>query len=1050
MLDESEKDIMRIEAARTVVDRLHEQGGDEIGELAEMLIEGNSDVKLLRVIIGLYEQSQAHRFPLRWLRDLTKPYDETSPLEETACGKVILSQAAEALEYLACASRALIDYASGDTVLAGPYTETLSADIQMYERLLAEIADSGWDDIAASICSAGYKPINRLPRGYESHVKESIQRARDALKKTFQNDIVKYFAVNSVSHAEDAERLKPLAHKLIEAVLLFGEEYARLKKDANAADFSDVNHMALDLLTMDDGQGNMVKTPLAKELSQRYEEILVDEYQDINKAQDDFFAAVSRDGGNLFMVGDVKQSIYRFRQAMPEIFLGRRESLPEFDGSAYPAKVTLGGNFRSRPGITGAVNFFFRRLMSTGAGELDYTQDEYLVPEADYPTAAGPDAELHLLSISKDNKVDGEAAYIARLVKGMVESGAQVCTKAGTRPARYSDFCVLMRSPKNKAAVYIDTFAKFLVPASSDLTGGFFEARQTVFMLSLMRIIDNPTQDIPLLSVMFSPVFGFTPDDLARLRLEDKSASLYRCAMLAAEKGDEKCADFLARLAAMRRLSLTMAAGSLVRRLIDLTGFMAIAGAMGHSERRKANLYLLISLADRYEQAGHIGTAGFIRQMDRLAEENASLPEASEHSGTSNAVSVMSIHKSKGLEFPVCILADCASDFNRRDLSEDVAVNPVLGIGLVRKDTEKFARFHTVFNDACGLDNHRRSMSEEMRILYVAMTRAREKFIAVISGENPGAETAALCAGLGSKTPLNPFAVRKMKNFGQWLLAAAVSHPGASALRALAGLGESAEVPDASPLAIVIAAVPKLPEEAAQDAPQAAPDAMVLERIRHKLSYMYPYAELSAVPAKRAASDAVPGGIDRVFFASRAPAFLAPEGLNAAQQGSAMHAFMQYADYTLAGQDPAAESERLTRAGYLTQAQRSALDINKIAVFFAGPLAQRIFSSPRVMTEKKFTIAVPAADLYPGLSQAAEGENIIVQGVIDCLFIEGEELVVVDYKTDKGVTPAALRDRYRGQLSLYAKAAAECFGLPVKEVLLYSFWLGAQVDMTTT
>lgn len=1049
MLDESEKDIMRIEAARTVTDGLYREGGDEIAQLAELLIVGNDDSKLLTVIINLYEQAQSHRFPRRWLLDLAKPYEETAPLEKTACGQVLLSQAAEALEYLIGASRALTQYAADDAALAGPFADTFNSDILMYEQILAKVNGSGWDEAAAVVAAANYSRLKGTPRDCDKALKDYLKDARDTLKETYKKQVLKYFSVDSASHAADAARLKPVAKKLIEAVLLFGEEYARLKNEANAADFSDVNHLALNLLVAEDANGNMAKTPLAAELSEHYEEILVDEYQDINKAQDDFFEAVSRDRSNLFMVGDVKQSIYRFRQAMPEIFLNRRDSLPEFDGSSYPAKVLLGGNFRSRPGITGAVNFFFRRLMSAGAGELDYTEDEYLVPEADYPPGDGPDAEIHLLTVSKDNKTQDEAAYIAQWIKGMVDRGTPVCAKEGARPARFSDFCVLMRSPKKKAAVYIDTFDQYLVPATSDLTDGFFEARETVFMLSLMRVIDNPSQDIALLSVMLSPVFGFTPDDLARLRLHDKEAAMYRCVVAAAEKGDEKCARFLNDIAAMRRLSLTMTAGSLVRRLLDFTGFMAIAGAMGHPERRKANLYLLISLADRYEQAGHIGTAGFIRQMDRLADENASLPEASEHGGAANAVTVMSIHKSKGLEFPFCILADCSKSFNSTELSESVAVNPVLGIGLSYRDTENFVKYDTVFNKACALDNYKRSLSEEMRILYVAMTRAREKFIAVISGEDPGSEIAGLCAGLGSQSPLNPFAVRKMKSFAQWLLAAAVSHPGAQTLRRMAGLSEAAVIPDTSPLAVVTAAAAAPPAVAQTAVEKPAPDETVLERIRQKLSSFYPYAELAAVPAKRAASDAAPGGIDKVFFASRVPAFLAPEGLSPAQQGSALHAFMQYADYALARQDPAAESERLVLAGYLTGAQRDALDLDKIAAFFDSPLAGRIFASPEVMTEKKFTIAVPARDLYPELSPACAGESIVVQGVIDCLFAEEDGLVVVDYKTDRGVTPDVLRDRYRGQLSVYAKAAAECFALPVKEVLLYSFWLGAQVELAT-
>ena len=385
----------------------------------------------------------------------------------------------------------------------------------------------------------------------------------------------KFLCISSEDHRKDVETLAPVVSELIEATVAFADEFNALKRAENGADFSDTLHMALELLIRPSENG-YEKTPLTKALCDNYAEILVDEYQDVNLAQDMIFAALSKDENNLFMVGDVKQSIYRFRQAMPEIFLARRDRLEEYEAENYPAKVTLGKNFRSRRGVTEIVNFIFEAVMSREAGGLDYDEKERLEAGAAYPDSVGADTEILLFETEKDNFLKVQAQYVADYIQNSVSGGMLLTSGDGFRPAEYKDFCILLRSVKNSSREFIDELNSRGIPVSCEASDGFLNTPEITFLTSLLKIIDNPVNDIPLTAVMLSPVFGFTPDDLALMRAEKKKGSIYSCVVSAAEKGNAKAENFIARLREMRRIAATVRVGELVRRLIEETGYVRI------------------------------------------------------------------------------------------------------------------------------------------------------------------------------------------------------------------------------------------------------------------------------------------------------------------------------------------------------------------------------------------------------------------------------------------------------------------------------------------
>jgi len=1054
ILGEGEAAVMQTEAADLLLEELYADESEGAKNLLELLIErGGSEKTLRETVVSLYKQAKAHPFEDEFYDKLLEPYLNVKSLEESAWGKIIRQNVLESYNYCARQTESLLNEIAFEENIFAAYSPALSSDLELYERL-ADLAENGeWGELLSSVRSFEFARLSGC-RNCDEYLREKAKAKRDNIKKIAKKPR-ELMPADSDEHLEDMGWLLPVANKMVETVKSFSEKYDVIKSKGNFADFSDVMHMAIDLLVERDEKGKVIKTPLAQELSQKYTEILVDEYQDINKAQDIIFSAISRDEKNLFFVGDVKQSIYRFRNAMPEIFLQRRASLPLYEENNYPARVILGKNFRSREGVTGMVNFVFSQIMSEEAGDVDYDEGEELVPAADYPPLDGAQVQLHLIN-SKETETENEdetkdefqAGYIADLINKMIREGFTVSEKGKVRLARYSDFCILLRSIRNKASVYVEQLSRRNIPAYSELSGGFFEAKEIAFILSLLRILDNPLQDVPLLSVMLSPVYGFSPDELALMRSKNKKVPLYHSLLDFAKAGNEKATDFLQKMQQLRRLASTVSAVELVRRLLEETGYIALATAMEKGPKRRANLLLLLEYAGQYEAAGHIGLAGFIRFIDRLKQSEEDLAPAVELPETANVVRVMSIHKSKGLEFPICILADCNKGFNLMDSYGAVVNSFGLGMGFIRKEEETLRRFETVSSVAVKHDSKIKAKAEEMRILYVAMTRAKEHLIMVTDLDKPDNKLAALAQDL-SDTKISAFSVLQKGSFSDWILMAALRHPDALVLRELAGEFDF-PLKEASFRLNIFVEGEKGEDEEKEEKTAESPDEQLLKDISERLAYRYPYESLKKVVAKRAASDLDLSGMQKTYFASSKPAFLSEEKLTAAQKGTAVHRFMECADYEAASLDAQKEADRLVSQGFLSLKEAQSIDLEKIERFFASDLAKRIFDSNRVMREKKFTIRVPAEEIYPeeNLSPEVAKENVIIQGIIDCTFEEDGELVLLDYKTDRVNDAEELVDKYRSQLAIYKKALEMITGLSVKESYVYSFGLNKEIKVT--
>ena len=1043
LLDQGETAQLQESAMQTVLNARYAAHAPGFDALCELLGNARDDSKLTDAIFALYALSQAYAFPRSWLQSLLTPFQAGVGAKESPWGQQILAHARGFLTNAKRSVRQCLTLLEAEPELAG-YLPAFRSDLLLFEQLEAALGGA-WDAICGAFAGAKFERLGSAPRNYESVCKTLCKQARDDYKAELKKLTETCLCVSEAEHAQDVAALAPAVAALVEATLAYDDAFTAEKRGRNTADFSDTLHLALRLLLRETPDGTE-KTALADSLSAQYEEILVDEFQDVNAAQNMIFKALSRNEENLFMVGDVKQSIYGFRRAMPEIFLHRRDAMREFDGVHYPARVTLGKNFRSRVGVTGIVNYIFEAVMSSETGGVTYDAGERLEAAAAYAPKPEPATELVLVEAPNDQGLQAQAVWLADYITHAMQSGMTVKEGEGERPVRLRDFCILLRSVQRTTRPFTDVFTARGIPVLCEAGKGILTAPEVRFLLSLLKVLNDPLEDIPLTAVLLSPAFGFTPAELARMRAAQRQGPVWHCLVRAAEDGDAKAAAFLTQMTQLRRLAVTVRTGELLRRLIDETGYDAIVCAMRDSEKRRANLNLLIDLSNRYESNGGRGLDGFLRYVDATVDSGRDLQCGDAASDAADAVRIMTIHKSKGLEFPVCILAGCERSYNTQAQRSDLILAPGSGVGLI--GGRGAVRYDTLSRIAAQLETRRMENSEELRVLYVALTRAKEKLLILASAPDWGKRLAGIAAKAGTEPQIPSFTVNGFSRFSDVMLAALLRHPDAHALRMAAGLPSDWTVPCDTPLRAEI--VRPAMEETAAAEQTALPDPYpaTVAQLQTQLAYVYPYAPLHGVVAKRIASRMEGAEADTTYFASARPAFMSKAGLTPAQRGTATHSFMEFADFAAAAADPAAELRRLTDEGYFTPALAQAVDLQAVARFFASPLAARMFRSPRLLREYGFRVGVPLTELQPELpAECAAGERIVIEGVVDCAFLEDGQLVIVDYKTDRVQAAQTLIDRYSAQLAVYRRCLGEALELPVKETLIWSFRLNESITI---
>ncbi len=1043
--DERELELLRARAVEDTIASLYMQDGDgAFSQLVELVSSTRDDSRTQQIMLRLYDFIRSHPFYEDWLDAKAALYRVDIPVEESPWGRVLLDFAAQGVDYALLLTRQSLDMMAGDEQLYGAYSPAFLLDLARLEELRAAVTAGVWDGVYDCLSTFGFERLGRLVNYADKPRQDAVKENREQVKKLVGKLRESQFCATAAQHREDMADLWPKVATLFEAVKLLGRNLDALKAEKKLVDFSDLEHLAIRLLVEKTGDGYR-PSPAALRIAGGFEEVLVDEFQDTNGAQDFIFKAVSRQEQNLFLVGDVKQSIYRFRQAMPEIFIQKKEQSLPYNGSDFPAKIILGKNFRSRSQLTGAVNFLFNLLMSREMGEINYNEEERLIPGAEYPDDPQAGVELHLIDAegSAEERTQIEARYVAAQIRRLLESGLTVTAREGQRPIAPGDICVLLRSPKGRMQTYTDALTKAGVPSWADNQSGFLTTDEVSAVVALLQAVDNPLRDLPLVQALLSPLFGFSADRIAAIRLEAPGKPFYLAVTAAAQKGAADCALFLDIIARLRCEAASLPADRIIQRLYDLTGFLPAVQAMEYGSLRLANLRLLVDYAGDYEGRGYRGLCGFVGFINQLLQRGGDLAPASV--AAVGAVTVMSIHRSKGLEFPVVVLADTARSFNKRDLRENALLHPTLGFACMRRGAGGLHQFTTLPIEAIKTEGERSMLSEELRVLYVALTRARERMLITACPGDVDKALAGLASPLGSGGGLSPWLVRSGGSYCDWLLAALLHHPDGAPLRERGGAAV-APVQGAQGSFRVVYAQPDpdqhQPEAAAVCLPPADPQ--LVQEVARRAAYRYPYPEAVATPAKLSVSQVAAGG-QGGFSHPRRPAFLAGEGMTGAERGTALHKFMEFADLAAAKADIQAELARLGAASYLSAEEAAAVDLGAVARFLRSPLAGRMFAAQKVYRELRFLCEAGSELLAPYISQNWGDEKTVLQGMADCVFIEQDGAVIIDYKTDKVGSADQLTGLYRPQLELYALVLADYLGVPVRECWLYSFALGEAV-----
>ncbi len=1058
LCDEGEGAVLMDQVLSRVLDeryeRMEEYGG--FAALVDTMSAGRNDLRLMQIVLDIFHRIQSHPDPEHWLAQQEQVWrlEGISDPAQTAWGKVLMDWAKGQIDYCRdCLERALA-LCDNDPVLSMNYAESIARTVADLRELLKQ---DSWDGMRERL-PVEFPGVGRK-RGVEDEL--SAQRAKSLRTgaKARLDKLCGLFADSGAQVLDDLTCAGPAVCALLALVGDFGRAYAQEKRRQGLVDFSDLEHMAVRLLV--DGEGR--PTELAYSWGERYDEVMVDEFQDTNQVQNAIFNALTARRGDLFMVGDVKQSIYRFRLADPTIFLHYYSTFA-WGGQAREGesrKLVLSGNFRSYPQVLHGVNDVFRDLMSRELGELDYTDDQALVPQKKMELHPDRQVELDVVETGEQTGDDPEdknlleARNAARHIRQLLDRPTLL---EDGRQLKAEDVMVLMRSPGPVLHHYIRALSEQGIPWSADTGEDFFAFTEINVALSLLQVVDNPRQDVPLISVLRSPVYDFSADRMAQLRARSKG-DFYSVVAQAAAEGEKDCAEFLAQLGQLRLDAGERTCSQMVWHVFEQTDLLALFSAMPEGDSRRSHLLALYELARQQESLGCRTLFEFLLRLERLRANNQNI-FAGSTAGDEAGVRILTIHRSKGLEAPVVLVCGLGRQFNREDSKKPVLFHTNLGVGPKYLDVERGIELNTIARQAVSRTLDSEMLAEELRLLYVAMTRAREKLILTMTVDNAQKAVCALREDVTS--PVSPHALASCNCVGQWVLLSVMNYRSGAPLRRLAdmdglGAGEltvpwTVRVVDGNELTGTVF-------RRGQAAAVQEEDADLREELTRRYRWQYPYAGAVDVPSKLTATQLKGRHLDQeaaeetpALPVKKAAPLYRPDfaveklGLTAAQKGTALHLVLQFMDFSVgADRDGVArEIGRLVTEQYITPEQGEAADPERIAAFFRSPLGQEMLRVP-LHREFKFSMLADAGAYYPGL----EGEELLLQGVVDCWFEQEDGITVVDFKTDR-VDASNVGQRagdYAAQLDTYTKALQAMTGKPVKRRVLWFFALNAGVEV---
>ena len=996
---------------------------------------GRDDRQVPEIVLQVYDASRCHLDPRQWLLDCETQVraDGVTDAGQSIYGKTLIDQFFSWLDLQIAAFQACIREAT-EAVGFAKVALLLSDTEQQLQRLRQS---SSWDELRERMTIDFGRLV--FPKTItDESLRERIKAVRDACKKGMEKQI-RPFADSSQQVLEDMSAAADAVCGLTALVRRFDESYDSAKRSRRILDFGDLEHRMLDLLL---GKSRKGYTAAAEDIAGRFREVMVDEYQDSNQVQDAIYNALTHRRGNLFMVGDVKQSIYQFRLADPGIFMGKYQTfLPAT--SAQPGqdrKVILSKNFRSSAGVLEGCNDVFRACMCPQVGGMYYGAEEALYEGIPHTSLGVPEVELCCVDVQEQTYPE-EAAFVASHIQNMLRSG-QVRDGERLRPVQPEDIAILLRSPGSVGIYYQRALERVGIRCATGGGVNLLKTEEVAAFYAILQVIHNPRLDIPLVAALSSPVFGFTADDLAAMRAKHISCAFYDALL---QDNSEKSREFMVTLQKLRSCVRNFSLTRLLEQVLLETSLEEIYGAMEGSQLRLHNLQTFFQMAADFEAAGNRDLGRFLEHLEVMADKG--LVTAGEQT-SSGCVTIMSIHKSKGLEFPVVYLCGLGREFNMESQYSAVLCHKSLGIGLSAVDERNRLRYPTIAKRAIAAQIGMDIVSEELRVLYVAMTRARDRLVMTYASQRLEKDVADTvqrldmgCTQLLTREAVCP---------GDWVLLTALQKTEAGALFAVADQPRYCKTSEYPwKIGVFTAPQPVVDITTAQERRQLPPE--LLQQMKKMLSFRYGHTAATAAPSKQTATGLKGRMIDQeaaedtavpkvAFRQWRKPGFI-EQGAQSTDFGNAMHQTMQYVNFAACIDESAvvAELERLVQQGFLSQEQSALVDPRSIAAFFSTELGQKL-QQGNVVREFKFSLLVPADAFGEDLSQ----EQVLLQGVVDCALIEDDGITVIDFKTDK-VSEDTLPQKaagYRPQVHAYAQAMRRIYGKPIKKRLLYFFHIG--------
>ena len=1094
--DTAEIDLLKQEVLEKIFEEKYENHDKDFEKLVKTYTSYRDDTPLKDIILRIYTYIESNPFPLKWLKEQVEKFnikDTKQDFSNTEWGKILLQNMKENLEDSIKKLKAEETRLSFESELE-QYERIILSDIQQLEMVYANLEN--WDKAYSLINKVDFLrwPSSKKITNPE---KDKAKAIRDKVTKEFKAKRDKIFTANSEMANEDLIEMYEILSKLEKLIIDFDLEFSKNKRDRNIVDFSDVEHLALKILVKEED----VPSEIAKKYQEKFIEIAIDEYQDSNLVQEYILTSISN-GKNIFMVGDVKQSIYKFRQAMPDLFLGKYSNYSENEANDKGLKIKLFKNFRSRKNVLDFTNLIFENIMGEKLGEIDYTEEEYLnlganyaeskedliseidildvteededenLEEAEIPENANVDSDLE--ETEKLEDIELEAKFVAQKIKDLIDSKFQVYDnkKEEFRDIRFRDIVILLRSTKNKANIFEKELTNLNINVYSDTSQEYLESYEIQVIMDLLKIIDNPYQDIPLVHVMLSSLGMFTDDDLLEIRLCDQNDDFYttmlKSRLSVREELREKIDSFLNKIENFREKNGYMDLDELIWTIYEETGFLNYVGLMPNGALRVANLKMLFERAKQYESASFKGLFNFINFIEKIKTGSGDLGAAKLIGENEDVVRIMSIHKSKGLEFPVVFLSCTGSGFNMMDLNSDILLHQKIGIGVKYIDYDRQIKYDTISKLALREKLLEENLSEEMRILYVALTRAKEKIYVtgVKKDFQKNKEKMQELVDIYKKEngKINPILIKKYKKYIDWILLVYMYNFESSKdvlkmntikrkdiLKTL----KKEETEDVD--------IFKVLEEKSKDIKEED-----IISLKNQLIFEYKYKGLSEIPTKESVTNIVHKNVVVEPFEARnedndeeengkielpKPKFLVgteEEKITPAKKGTLVHLCMKNLDFSrdYSLEDVKALIDDLESRKIITAKEKEAINPWVVFNFTKSNIWNELKEAKEYHKEEPFYINVPAKDVM----ETDLDENILVQGIIDLYYItKNDELVLLDYKTDfvEQKEPVQmgqeLINRHKPQLMLYKEALENGLNRKVDRVWIYSTGLGKEI-----